>query len=280
VIDARLHEVELVLDQRPAVCVVMASGGYPGAYDKGKVISGLAGEFHPEVMVFHAGTACKDGKTVTAGGRVLGVTARAEDLAGAIALAYETVARISWEGAYFRRDIGQKALQRRSRATAKVGIVLGSDSDLPVFASCREFLREMGIDHEIIVASAHRTPERAATYATTARERGLRVIIAGAGMAAHLAGVLAAHTTLPVIGVPIDSSPLNGLDALLSTAQMPPGVPVATMGIGKSGARNAAILAAQILAVADHAMAEQLAAFKKTLAAQVIEKSRAIEMSQ
>jgi phosphoribosylamine--glycine ligase len=135
----------------------------------------------------------------------------------------------------------------------------------------------MGIGHEIIVASAHRTPERAATYASTARDRGLKMIIAGAGMAAHLAGVLAAHTTLPVIGVPIDSSSLNGLDSLLSTAQMPPGVPVATMGIGKAGARNAAILAAQILSVADQAMAERLADFKVEMAAQVLEKSRAIE---
>ncbi len=280
IIDGRLDQVELVLDPRPAVCVVMASYGYPGTYDKGKEIHGLESAFPPEVMVFHAGTAEKDGRIVTAGGRVLGVTARAEDLATAIGLAYGAVAKISWEGAYFRKDIGQKALQRLGRIAPRVGIVLGSDSDLPVFAGCREFLREMGITHEILVASAHRTPERAATYASTARERGLKVIIAGAGMAAHLAGVLAAHTTLPVIGVPIDASPLNGLDALLSTAQMPPGVPVATMGIGKAGARNAAILAAQILSVSDPAMAEQLTAFKASLAAQVIEKSRAIEMAE
>ncbi|MDD5758111.1 MAG: phosphoribosylamine--glycine ligase [Desulfobulbaceae bacterium] len=281
VIDGRLDQLELALDPRPAVCVVMASGGYPGAYVKGKVIAGLESDFPQDVMVFHAGTARnKEGKTVTAGGRVLGVTARAEDLAQAIGLAYEAVAKISWEGAYYRKDIGQKALSRMSFETRKVGIVLGSDSDLSVFAGCREFLREMGIAHEIIVASAHRTPERASRYATTARERGLKVIIAGAGMAAHLAGVLAAHTTLPVIGVPIDSSALKGLDSLLSTAQMPPGVPVATMGIGKSGARNAAILAAQILATADVAMAEKLTVFKAELAAQVIEKSRAIEMAE
>jgi phosphoribosylamine--glycine ligase len=280
VIDDRLDQVELVIDPRPTVCVVMASGGYPGDYAKGKVIHGLESDFHRDVMVFHAGTAQRDGEIVTAGGRVLGVTARAEDLAAAIGLAYEAVAKISWDGAYFRKDIGQKALRRGGKPTPRVGIVLGSDSDLPVFAGCRDFLREMGIDHELIVASAHRTPERAATYATTARERGLKVIIAGAGMAAHLAGVLAAHTTLPVIGVPIDASPLNGLDALLSTAQMPPGVPVATMGIGKAGARNAGILAAQILAVYDPAMAERLIAFKASLAAQVIEKSRVIEMAQ
>ena len=280
IIDERLDQVELVLDPRPAVCVVMASGGYPGAYEKGKVISGLDGDLHRDVMVFHAGTTRNQaGEIVNAGGRVLGITARAADLKQAIDLAYDAVAKIHWEGAFCRKDIGQKALARMGRAGHKIGIVLGSDSDLPVFAGCRDFLRDMGIDHEIIVASAHRTPERAAHFATTARERGLKVIIAGAGMAAHLAGVLAAHTTLPVIGVPIDSSTLNGLDSLLSTAQMPPGVPVATMGIGKAGARNAAILAAQILAVADPVMAEKLTAFKAALAAQVIEASRAIEMT-
>ncbi len=208
---------------------------------------------------------------------MLGVTAQAPELAGAIELAYQAAAKITWEGAHYRRDIGQKALARLTDGQRRVGIVLGSDSDLPVFAGCREFLREMGIGHELIVASAHRTPERATGYATSARERGLKVIIAGAGMAAHLAGVLAAHTTLPVIGVPIDASPLNGLDSLLATVQMPPGVPVAAMGIGKPGARNAAILAAQILATSDPELAAKLTAFKARLAAQVEEKSRAIE---
>jgi len=124
------------------------------------------------------------------------------------------------------------------------------------------------------VASAHRTPARAMEFASTARERGLKAIIAAAGMAAHLAGVLAAHTTLPVIGVPIDASSLNGLDALLSTVQMPPGVPVATMGIGKAGAKNAAILATQIIGVTDEAVAGKLAEFKDEMAAQVEEKAR------
>ena len=154
-----------------------------------------------------------------------------------------------------------------------IGIVMGSDSDLPVMQGCVDFLKKMGIPHEITVASAHRTPARAAEYATSARQRGLQVIIAAAGMAAHLAGVLAAHTTLPVIGVPVDSSSLNGLDALLSTAQMPPGVPVATMGIGKAGAKNAAILAAQILGVTDPAMSAKLAAFKEEMAREVEEKA-------
>lgn len=274
IIEGRLGQVDLEIDPRPTVCVVMASGGYPGHYDKGKVINGLDSDFHSDVMVFHAGTTFRNSDVVTAGGRVLGITAKGRDLAEAIGLAYDAVSKISWDGAYYRKDIGQKALKRK---THMVGIVMGSDSDLPVFGGCRDFLREMGINYEIIVASAHRTPERAATYASTARDRGLKAIIAGAGMAAHLAGVLAAHTTLPVIGVPIDSSSLNGLDSLLSTAQMPPGVPVATMAIGKAGARNAAILAAQIISVADQAMADRLTEFKAEMAAQVLEKSRAIE---
>lgn len=158
-----------------------------------------------------------------------------------------------------------------------IGIVLGSDSDLPAFQGCLDFLKKNGVKYEITVASAHRTPERACAYADSARQRGLKVIIAGAGMAAHLAGVLAAHTTLPVIGVPMDASSLNGLDALLSTAQMPPGVPVATMGIGKAGAQNAAILATQILGVTDPDIAEKLSAFKKEMAAKVEEKAKKVE---
>jgi phosphoribosylamine--glycine ligase len=155
-----------------------------------------------------------------------------------------------------------------------VGIVMGSDSDLPVMQGCLDFLQKMDIPCEITVASAHRSPARAMEYASSAKERGLKIIIAAAGMAAHLAGVLAAHTTLPVIGVPVDSSSLNGLDALLSTVQMPPGVPVATMGIGKAGAKNGAILAAQILALADERLAARLADFKEEMAREVEEKAQ------
>jgi phosphoribosylamine--glycine ligase len=160
-----------------------------------------------------------------------------------------------------------------------IGIIMGSDSDLPVMQACVDQLKKFGIPYEITVASAHRTPAKAMEFAETARERGLKAIIAAAGMAAHLAGVLAAHTTLPVIGVPIDASSLNGLDALLSTVQMPPGVPVATMGIGKAGAKNAAILAAQMIGIADEGMAAKLADFKKEMAAQVEEKARKLQAS-
>ena len=157
---------------------------------------------------------------------------------------------------------------------SKVGIIMGSDSDLPIMMAAVDFLKKMDVEYEITVASAHRTPARAAEFAETARDRGVKVIIAGAGMAAHLAGVLAAHTTIPVIGVPIDSSSLKGMDALLATVQMPPGIPVATMAIGKPGAKNGAILACQILSVADAEMVDKLAAFKAEMAAQVDEKAR------
>ncbi len=166
---------------------------------------------------------------------------------------------------------------KSTEVAPRVGIVMGSDSDLPVMQAAADALKSFGIPYELTVASAHRSPARAAEYAATARDRGLIAIIAGAGHAAHLAGVLAAHTTLPVIGVPIDSSCLKGWDALLATVQMPPGIPVATMAIGKSGARNAGILAAQMIALADPAMAEQLEGFKKQMADQVAEKARKIE---
>jgi len=148
-------------------------------------------------------------------------------------------------------------------------ILMGSDSDAPVMQGAVDVLREFGIATEMTVASAHRSPERVMRLVRDAPGRGVKVFIVGAGAAAHLAGVVAAHTTLPVIGVPIDSSALRGLDALLSTVQMPPGVPVATVSIGKPGASNAAVLAAQILAVGNQEMAAKLDAYKRRLADKV-----------
>lgn len=162
----------------------------------------------------------------------------------------------------------------------QVGIVMGSDSDLDVMNEAAAVLKKFNIPYEMTVASAHRSPQRAAEFAGSALKRGLKVIIAGAGHAAHLAGVLAAHTHLPVIGVPIDSSCLQGLDALLATVQMPPGIPVATMAIGKSGARNAGILAAQIIATADAELGRKLEEFKQEMARKVEEKAKAVEKSQ
>ncbi len=144
----------------------------------------------------------------------------------------------------------------------RVGIVLGSESDRPVMEEAQRTLAALGVPAEVVVASAHRTPDRVDRYARSAEERGLQVLIAAAGGAAHLAGALAARTVLPVIGVPLAATGLGGLDALLSTVQMPPGVPVATVAIGSWGARNAALLAAQILAVHDLSLRERLRALR------------------
>ncbi|MDR0842290.1 MAG: 5-(carboxyamino)imidazole ribonucleotide mutase [Acidobacteriota bacterium] len=163
-------------------------------------------------------------------------------------------------------------------AQPKVAIVLGSDSDYPVIGDMLKILKDFGIGHEVIISSAHRSPARTHKYAESLEGRGVQVVIACAGAAAHLAGVIAAETILPVIGVPIDSSPLKGIDALLATSMMPAGVPVATMGIGKSGASNAAVLAAQILARADAALAEKLHQYKQRLAEKVEEKDAALNV--
>lgn len=148
-------------------------------------------------------------------------------------------------------------------------ILMGSDSDAPVMAAAGQALTELGLRWEMTVASAHRSPARVLKLVDEAPARGVRVFIVGAGAAAHLAGVVAAHTSLPVIGVPIDSSALNGLDALLSTVQMPPGVPVATVAIGKPGATNAGVLAAQMMALADPVLASRLVQYKVRLAEKV-----------
>ena len=155
----------------------------------------------------------------------------------------------------------------------KVGIIMGSTSDLPIVRKAAEVLKEFGVPYEAHVYSAHRTPGEAKEFAASARDRGFGVIIAAAGMAAHLAGALAAGTTLPVIGIPIASA-MNGLDALLSTVQMPSGIPVATVAV--DGAKNAAFLAVQILAVEDAALAEKLAAQRAKNAADILEKDRTI----
>jgi len=155
-----------------------------------------------------------------------------------------------------------------------VGILMGSDSDLPVMQEAGAMLQEFGIEYEMTIASAHRTPKKVLEYSSSAEKRGLKVIIAGAGWAAHLAGVVASQTTLPVIGVPIDSSALKGIDALLSTVQMPGGVPVATMSLGKAGAKNAGIFAAQILAAMDVKIANRLKVYKVEMEREVEEKAK------
>jgi phosphoribosylaminoimidazole carboxylase PurE protein len=158
-----------------------------------------------------------------------------------------------------------------------VGIVMGSDSDFPIMEETSAILKQFDVEHEVIVSSAHRSPARTRNYVKKAEKNGIKILIAGAGAAAHLAGALAAESILPIIGVPIDSSPHKGLDALLSTSQMPGGVPVATMGIGKSGARNAGLLAVQILAIEDKKLHSRLVQYKKYQAKEVEIKSRKIQ---
>ena len=148
----------------------------------------------------------------------------------------------------------------------RIGVIMGSDSDLSVMEETFTVLEDFRVPYEVRILSAHRSPEETADYARGAAQRGLQVLIAGAGWAAHLAGVLAAQTVLPVIGVPIESSPLKGIDSLFSTVQMPPGIPVATMAVGKGGARNAALFAVQILALRDADIRAALEAFKKKMA--------------
>jgi 5-(carboxyamino)imidazole ribonucleotide mutase len=160
---------------------------------------------------------------------------------------------------------------------ALVGIVMGSDTDFPVMNEAGKTLGKFGIAYEMEVLSAHRTPARAHEYATTALKRGLKVVIAAAGAAAHLAGVMAANTTLPVIGVPMATSTLAGLDALLATVQMPGGIPVATMAIDRAGAVNAAIFAAEILGLSDPEIARKLVAHKEDLAKSVTEKNARLQ---
>jgi phosphoribosylamine--glycine ligase len=292
----KLKEAEVTWSDEPTVCVVLASDGYPGSYEKGKLIKGLEEAAKvPGTMVFHAGTSEKDGDIVTSGGRVLGVTSKGKSISEAVDLAYEAATLIKWDGIYMRRDIAHRALGRQATdypgiykggpmlskpeptqqagpiagAPNKVGIVMGSASDWEVMKKACQTLDSLAVPFEVRVISAHRTPADALEFAKNAPDDGIGVIIAGAGWAAHLAGAMAAHCILPVIGVPIDSSPLNGMDALLATVQMPPGIPVATVSIGSGGAKNAAILAAQILSLSDPDLKGRLAASRKQMTNEV-----------
>jgi len=159
----------------------------------------------------------------------------------------------------------------------KVLILMGSESDLPVMEAAAHVLEEFGIKYRMTIASAHRTPERVASLVREAGEKGVAAIICGAGMAAHLAGAVAAQTVVPVIGVPLDASPMGGMDALLSTVQMPPGIPVATVAIGKAGAKNAAHLALQIIALSDKSLLGKLNDYRKGMAKEVEKKAAKLD---
>ncbi len=156
----------------------------------------------------------------------------------------------------------------------KIAVVMGSDSDLPVMEEATAVLKEFGVPFSARILSAHRTPTETAAFASGAERSGFGVIIAGAGSAAHLAGAIAAQTVLPVIGVPLAATPLSGFDALLSTVQMPGGIPVASVAVGKPGAKNAAILAIQILAISDPVLKKMLKAYKRKMAAKVVKKDK------
>ncbi len=167
----------------------------------------------------------------------------------------------------------------KAKSTPKnvlVSVVMGSDSDLPIMIEATKILKEFGIGHELILTSAHRSPARTTKYATSAAGRGVKIVIVGAGAAAHLAGVIASQTTLPVIGVPIDATSLHGLDALLATVQMPGGIPVATMAIGKAGAKNAALFAIRILASDDKKISKSLLDYIEKMAEDVEKKQETI----
>ena len=276
-----LAGVELEWDERSAVTLVMAAGGYPDAPRTGQEIRGLD-DVGAGVELTHAGTRRDGSRILTAGGRVLNVTALGDTMPAARASAYAAADAIRFEGRQMRRDIAaaaggsmsdstqavpglaeatdvppvpatvaetqvEAALEDLDSDAPLVGIVMGSASDKPAMEAAAKELEQRGIHHEVRVMSAHRDPEMVADYAKNAHMRGLRVIIAGAGLSAALPGVVSAHTDLPVIGVPLTSSKsiAGGLDALLSIAQMPPGVPVACVGV--DSARNAAVLAARIL---------------------------------
>ncbi|MBL7155911.1 MAG: 5-(carboxyamino)imidazole ribonucleotide mutase [Candidatus Omnitrophica bacterium] len=161
---------------------------------------------------------------------------------------------------------------------AQVAVIMGSDSDLETMKETINTLKEFGVSHEVKILSAHRSPALTADFAKRAQKKGVKVIIAAAGGAAHLAGVIASHTTLPVIGVPMDTKALKGIDSLLSTVQMPSGIPVATLAIGKTGAKNAAILATQILALGDRRFKKKLETHKKRLVASVKDKNKKLSL--
>lgn len=275
-VDGTLHLHKTKIDPRAATCVVISAGGYPGSYESEKIITGIDEAAKPDdTEVFHAGTKLKDGKVVTSGGRVLGVTSLGVSVQEAIDKAYLACSKISFEDHFYRKDIGARAIKKLG-TPPQVGIIMGSDSDFSVMQETLKILKKFDIPYYVTVASAHRTPAKAAELASFAKEQGIKVLIAGAGHAAHLAGVIAAHTTLPVLGIPIDSSALQGMDSLLATVQMPPGIPVATMAIGKPGAINAGIFAAQIIATSDNKIADKLSDYKKEMADKVAKKAENI----
>ena len=251
VADECLDNVQVQWKNKAAATVILASGGYPQSYQKGFTIQGLEEiEISDDLMIFHAGTKRDGNRYLTSGGRVLGLTTTGDNLLDALNKAYDNTGKISWPGMQFRRDIGIKGLKRtrtRPENVTLVGILLGSASDMKIANKATDLFDKFGVEYELIVSSAHRTPERTRDFVQNAPKKGIEVFITVAGMAAHLPGVVAAESHLPVIGVPVNASAYAGHDALLSIAQMPPGIPVATVGVDRGD--NAALLALQILSI-------------------------------
>ncbi len=237
-LEGKLDEVDVLTPTQKAVTVVAASLGYPIKYVTGKEIIGL--EESENTVIFHAGTKREDGKILTSGGRVLAVTGIGDSFEEAISRAYRKIEKIHFEGMYFRRDIGEKW-------TKKILIIAGSESDREFVSYGTEILDRLAIPYEFRIISAHRNLPQLVEFLKNIS--GFEVIIAVAGLSAHLPGVVAGLTDLPVIGVPRDTGPLNGMDALYSMVQMPRGVPVATMAIGKHGMINAILEALRILSI-------------------------------
>ena len=237
-LEGKLDEVNVPASTNRAVTVVAVSLGYPIKYTTGKEIIGL--EESENTVIFHAGTKRENGKILTSGGRVLAVTGIGDSFEEAISRAYQKIGQIHFEGMYYRRDIGEKW-------TRKILIIAGSESDREFVSYGTEILDRLAIPYELRIISAHRNLPQLVEYLRNIS--GFEVIIAVAGLSAHLPGVIAGLTNLPVIGVPRDTGPLNGMDALYSMVQMPRGVPVATMAIGKHGMINGILEALRILSI-------------------------------
>ncbi len=266
-IHGTLDKTPLENKQKHSCCVVLASGGYPLKYEKGKEITGIDKDYQ-NTVIYHAGTKNENGKILTNGGRVLGVTSTSCNLKAAKERALDVIKKIKFDKMHFRKDIADKELNRK-----RVSIIMGSDSDLETMKPCLDILKGLEIGFDVHIGSAHRTPEQVKLYAQNLKRKGYKTVICAAGLSAHLAGVIASLTPLPVIGVPMSGGSLGGLDALLSTVNMPGGIPVATVSLGKAGAKNAAILAARIIALNDKKVEKKLNEYTKEMQSKVIEKN-------
>lgn len=276
-INGTLSQSRLNCSHQSALGVVIAAGGYPAAYSKGMTIEGVGdADALPGTKVFHSGTVLDKSVLRANGGRILCVTALGDTLQDAQKNAYAAVKKIRMEQSQYRTDIGDKGLLHLQAAypeqkvfRPRVAIFIGSSSDENTISPCADVLKTLNIPYVFTVTSAHRTPERTEALVQDLENQGVEIFICAAGMAAHLAGAVAARTVKPVIGIPVAASALNGMDALLATVQMPPGFPVATVALDKAGARNAAWLAAQILALHDQDLEERILAARNVSKADV-----------